>query len=60
MNLVDCYVLEVLDTKVVDYGFGPYTVFLVRYTSYGVEGVTDIMFKKGQEPEVKKGFVFLG
>ena len=57
MNLVECIVTKVLGVPVFKYD---YWWLKVKYTSYGVEGETTLMFHlKDEALRVEKGYNFL-
>ena len=70
MNLIDAHVTEVLERKEFDantvwklkegdtlYG-KTFVQITVSYWDDGGDNVTDLIYEKGTEPDVKPGFVF--
>lgn len=59
MNVVDCYVTEILYRKETELDGEPWTVFGVTAVSWGSEFETVLAYPAGEEPEITKGFKFL-
>lgn len=67
MNLVDCYVEEVLATKRVtddipgcEWVAEPMIAYKVRYISWGAVSTTEIWIKESEdEGQIKKGYKFV-
>lgn len=59
MNLVDCYVTEILYRKETELDGEPWVVYGVTAVSWGREFETILVYPAGEEPKIETGFRFL-
>lgn len=59
MNLVDCYVVEVLDRKETELDGEPWVIYKVIAMSWGRDFETTLSYPTAEEPKIEKGFKFL-
>lgn len=59
MNLVDCYVTEVLNRKEADLDGELWVIYRVKAVAWGHTSICTLSYPKAEEPEVKVGFKFL-
>lgn len=58
MNLIDCYVKEVLSREEKEINGRPWVIYRVSAVAYGHTSVCTLMYKPNEEPEIKEGFIF--
>lgn len=58
MNLVDCYVTEIINRKEVELDGEPWVSYRVKAVAWGREHICTLAYPINEEPDIKVGFKF--